>query len=169
MAEPLPNRRIGDLVPAGVRILLGLMWLQNVGWKIPPNFAPVANFVNEGIEHEVFPPFSWVLEQLAAPNIELFGWGVLLSELGLAAFLLAGLATRLWAVIGVLSSVSIGLTVAAAPNEWGWSYWLMIAAHLVVATTPAAGRIGGLDGVLRPVVERTGPTMLGTSYLRWAS
>lgn len=157
-------------VLAAVRVLLGLLWLQNVGWKLPPDFSGVATFVDHGIENPVLPPFSWVLEHVVAPNIGLFGWVVLLSELGLAAFLLVGLATRLWAAIGVLNSVSIALTVAATPNEWGWSYWLMIATHLVVMAAPAAGRVGGLDGLLRPVIEAANrPTKIGALYLRWAS
>ena len=91
----------------------------------------------------------------------------MLTELSLAVFLLTGLATRLWAAVGVVQSVAIGLTVANAPGEWGWSYWLMIAAHLAVLASPAAGRVAGLDGSVRAWIP-TG-NRLGGLYVRWAS
>jgi thiosulfate dehydrogenase (quinone) large subunit len=107
-----------------------------------------------------------------APNIVVFGWGVLLVELALATFLLAGLATRLWAAVGAVQGLAIGLSVAVAPGEWGWSYWLLVAAHVAVAAAPAAGRTAGLDGVVRAVVrpERAGPFgPVARAYLRWLS
>ena len=142
--------RAAPFISAGVRILLGLMWLQNSGWKRPTAFKPLAGQIQDGIDHPVFPPYSWALEHLVQPNLSLFGWVVLASEVALAVFLLLGLATRFWALVGAVQSLSIGLTVAYADNEWGWAYWLMIAAHLMVFAT-AAGRVGGLDGLLRPV------------------
>ncbi len=169
MVDPVPRERVEGIGLAAVRILLGLLWLQNVGWKLPPEFSSVAKFVDEGIEHPVFPPYSAVLDAVVAPNIELFGWALLLVQLALPAFLLAGLATRLWAAIGAVFSLSIGLTVAAAPNEWGWSYWLMIAAHVAVAVSPVAGRVAGLDGVLRPALGRDRQGRAAQMYLRWAS
>jgi thiosulfate dehydrogenase (quinone) large subunit len=148
------------------RLLCGLLWLQNVGWKAPPNFAGVENFVTEGIEHPVLPPFTWVLENVIEPNVGLFGWGVLLLEATLAATLLLGLATRLFALVGAVQALTIGLTVAYVPNEWGWSYWMMVAAHLLLFAC-AAGRHFGLDGVLRPTFERMDGRV--GSILRWAS
>ena len=152
---------------AGVRILLGLLWLQNVGWKIPPGFSGFGNWVQVGIDHPVFPPFSSLLERVVQPHLALFGWGVLAVEGLLAAMLLAGLATRVWGVVGAVHGLAIGLTVANGPNEWGWSYWLLIAAHLAVVAG-AAGRTAGLDGVLRTsLATRSGRWRL--AYLRYAS
>jgi thiosulfate dehydrogenase (quinone) large subunit len=160
------DERATKTVVAGCRILCGLLWLQNVGWKTPPDFGGVANFVNEGIEHPVLPPFSWVLENVIEPNVTLFGWGVLFLEATLAATLLLGLATRLFALVGAVQALTIGLTVAYAPNEWGWSYWMMVAAHLLLFAC-AAGRTFGLDGLLRPTfVEMRGRV---GGVLRWAS
>ena len=171
MVPPVNATKTEGIALAAVRLLLGFLWLQNVGWKLPPDFSGVATFVRAGVEHPVFPPYSWILEHVIEPNIKLFGWGVLFLELSLAAFLLAGLATRLWATIGVVQSLAIGLSVAAAPNEWGWSYWLMAAAHVAVAASPAAGRVGGLDGVLRQSIANSPyrGARGGRLYLRWLS
>jgi len=84
------------------------------------------------------------------PNLTFFGWLTLLLEASLGAFLLVGLVTRLWAVLDIGQSLAIALSVLDAPNEWQWSYYLMILAHLALYAT-AAGRAYGLDGVLRPV------------------
>ncbi len=50
--------------------------------------------------------------------------------------------------------MAIMLSVMNAPNEWEWSYYLMILAHVALFAT-AAGRSYGLDGVLRPVWRRS--------------
>ncbi|MEO6267148.1 MAG: hypothetical protein ABIO66_11155 [Nocardioidaceae bacterium] len=75
-----------------------------------------------------------------------FGWLVLLAETTLAVLLLTGAWVRLAAALGVAQSVAIALSVAYAPNEWPWSYWLMIGAHVVILFS-SAGRVLAVDGV----------------------
>lgn len=161
------QERINGWLLASVRILLGLMWVQNVGWKIPPDFAALGRFVQRGIDDPTFPPFSWGLREVVQPNLVPFGWFVLVSELLLEVGLLFGLATRLWAAVGAVQSLSIGLTVARVPDEWGWSYWLMIAAHVAVFAAPAAGRVWSLDASLRRRADQ--PGRLPSIYLGWMS
>lgn len=146
--------RASRTVLAAARISLGILWLTNTRWKTPNDFGQAGGgglygFTKAAVDHPVFPPFSWVVEHVVLPNFRAFGWGVLLLEASLGAFLLLGLATRMWAIIGAVQSLAIGLSVANAPNEWPWAYILMIVAHLMVAAT-AAGRYGGLDGIVRP-------------------
>ncbi|MCC5950950.1 MAG: TQO small subunit DoxD [Acidimicrobiia bacterium] len=145
---------------AAVRIALGLLWIYGAGWKRPPDFGESSGtglyeFSNLAVEHPVFPPFSWAMEQVVIPNIGLFGWGVLVLEATLGAFLVVGLLTRAWALIGAAQSLFIFLSVGAAPIEWPWSYVVMVAAHLAVAAT-CAGRWFGLDGILRPLWRSSG-------------
>jgi thiosulfate dehydrogenase (quinone) large subunit len=66
--------------------------------------------------------------------------------------LVIGLATRFWALIGIAQTVVIALSVLNAPHEWYWSYLLMLLVHVALFAT-AAGRYGGLDGLLRPEWE----------------
>lgn len=143
-----------------LRVTLGLLWLVNAGWKRPPDFGEAQGrglyaFTADAVEHEVFAPYAWVVREMVLPNFRFFGWLVLLTEAALGAFLLIGLTTRLWAVIGLAQSVAITLSVLNTPGEWEWAYYLMMAAHLGVFAL-AAGRTGGLDGLLRPVWERSG-------------
>jgi thiosulfate dehydrogenase [quinone] large subunit len=154
-AVPLPPSRLNRGLLAIVRIGVGLLWLQNVGWKTPPSFGrddpPGGLYLSASyaVSHEVLRPYAWLMERFVLPNFTFFGWMVLLVEAALGAFLLIGLATRFWALIGIAWTVVIALSVLNAPHEWYWSYVLMLLAQVALFAT-AAGRYAGLDGVLRP-------------------
>jgi hypothetical protein len=62
---------------------------------------------------------------------------------GLLGFLLVGMGGRLWALLGIVQTVAIDLSVLNAPNEWHWSYLLMLLGHIVILGT-AAGRYAGI-------------------------
>lgn len=133
-----------------VRVGVALMWIQNVSWKVPADdFKALRHFTQLAVDEPVWEPFAWLVENVVLPNMTVFGWLTLLVEAGLGAFLLVGLATRLWALIGVGQSLAITLSVLNAPHEWHWSYYLMILVHLALFAA-AAGRAYGVDGVLRP-------------------
>lgn len=144
------DSRFGRGLLALTRVGVAFMWIQNVAWKIPSDdFSALRHWTHMAVDRPVFPPYAWLVENVVLPNMTLFGWVTLLVEAGLGAFLLVGLATRLWALIGVAQSLAIALSVLNAPHEWPWAYYLMIMIHLVFFAT-AAGRAYGVDGVLRP-------------------
>ena len=147
--------RSSRIIFAGIRIAVGVMWLTNTRWKTPTDFGKkggggLYGFTRAAVDHPVFPPYSWVVRHIVLPNFALFGWMVLFVEVSLGAFLILGLASRFWGTVGAIQALFIGLSVARAPNEWPWSYLLMIAANLTVVAA-AAGRFTGIDGVLRPI------------------
>ncbi|WP_211881837.1 TQO small subunit DoxD [Pseudarthrobacter albicanus] len=167
--EGLDAGRAARAVIAGLRIAVALLWIQNVSWKIPPDFGRndhtgLFQFTSYAVEHPVVPPFSWLVQYVVLPNFTLFGYATLLVEFSLGAFLLAGLLTRFWAALGILQTLAITMSVLNAPNEWHWSYYLMLAVHAVLIAT-AAGRAAGLDGLLRPR-WRTSSNRLATWALR---
>lgn len=136
-----------------VRILsvaLGLMWLYNVSWKVPPGFGDseggLYKWASLAVEYPVFPPYSWGVEHLVLPAIVPFGWSVLIIESALAVMLLTGAWLRLAGLLGIAQSVAIALSVLHAPHEWPWAYYLMIIAHLVVLFS-SAGRVLAVDGL----------------------
>ena len=139
---------------AAVRIGVAFMWIENSGWKRPPEFSSLRRFTEYAVDYPVVAPYSWVVENVILPNLTFFGWVTLLLEASLGAFLLLGLLTRLWALIGITQSVIITLSVLNAPHEWEWTFYLMILAHLALFAT-AAGRSFGLDEILRPRWSRT--------------
>ncbi|MHC0430960.1 Rv1678 family membrane protein [Streptomyces sp. O3] len=144
-------RREQACAAAFLRVLLGLMWLYNVAWKRPPDFGEDADrglfhFTSFAVSDPVLPPYSWVVEHAVLPNMAVFGWLVLLAETALAVLLLTGAWVRAAAALGVAQSLAIGFSVAFAPHEWTWSYWLMIGAHLVILFS-SAGRVFAVDAV----------------------
>lgn len=143
--------RVQAVGAAVLRITVGLLWLYNVGWKRAPDFGQDAEnglfkFTSYAVSDPVLPPFSWVVENVVLPNFALFGWGVLVAETSLAVLLLTGAWVRVAALVGIAQSVAIALSVAFAPHEWPWSYWLMIAAHVVLLAS-SAGRVLAVDAV----------------------
>jgi thiosulfate dehydrogenase [quinone] large subunit len=134
------------------------MWIDNVSWKVPPDFGQggtpsgLYRWTLLGVEYEVLAPWAWFVDTVVVPNFTVFGWLVLATEASLGAFLLIGLFTRAFALLGVVQSLAITFSVLNAPHEWYWAYPLMILVHLMLFAT-AAGRYGGMDGLLRPVLR----------------
>ena len=141
------------LVLAGARILLGVLWLANLTWKLPPDFGrddPEGLLYNFELAsaHAVVAPLRTLAEDVLIPHFTLFGWIVFLAELAVGLSLLLGLWTRIGALLGVVQSIAITLLVVRAPDEWVWTYVLLVAMSLVVALTPSGERLS-LDARLR--------------------
>jgi thiosulfate dehydrogenase [quinone] large subunit len=152
--------RFARAMPPAVRLALGILWFQNVVWKIPPDFGQhdhrfLYGFLQDATRYPVWRPYTWFVEHVVLPHYIVFAWFVFSMEAALAVFLTLGLATRLWGVLGAAYATSIALATLNAPSEWNWSYYLMILCHLLVAAS-AAGRVAGLDGLFRPAWERSG-------------
>lgn len=139
---------------AVVRVGLGFLWLGGASWKTPPEFSGLREWTGYAVQYPVFGPYSWLVEHVVLPNFLIFAWGVLLVEALLGGFLLVGLGTRFWALVGMAQTMAITLSALRAPHEWPWSFFLMFMAHFAVFAA-AAGRCGGLDGVLRPAWLRS--------------
>lgn len=144
------DSRTSRALLAFLRVGVGVLWIENVGWKRPPDFSSLRGLTTDAVDHPVFSPFSWVVEHVVLPNFTIFAWMTLLLEASIGAFLFIGLATRMWALLGVGQSLAITMSVLNAPNEWEWSYYLMILANLTLFAV-AAGRFYGLDAVMRPI------------------
>jgi hypothetical protein len=154
-ADAVP--RANAVGSAALRILVGFMWLYNVSWKNAPDFGEDAGsglfrFTSYAVSHPVLPPYSWVVEHLVLPAFTAFGWVVLVLETALAVLLLTGAWVRLAAALGVAQSLAIGLSVAFAPNEWPWSYLLMIGVHGLLLVS-SAGRVLAVDAVRAGVAQ----------------
>jgi thiosulfate dehydrogenase [quinone] large subunit len=166
----LADDRAGRISAFVVRIAAGLLFALNLYWKVPPHFGSddgsgLYAITSQAVEYPLFAPFSSIVENVVLPNFELFAWGIYVIEIGIAVFLILGLATRLWAAVGVVVSLTIFMVVGATPNVWDWSYFLMMATLLAVFGT-AAGRVVGLDAVFR---SRVSGTSLAARFYRMVS
>jgi hypothetical protein len=132
--------------PTVLRWTAALLWLANVNWKVPPDFGRsgdrcggLCRYMEAGAEFPVAPGSAWFFEEVASPNLALFGWVTLIVEAVLVVLLVSGRFVRSAAVLGMAMSAGIGLAVANADDEWYWSYLLMIALHLgILVTAPTA-------------------------------
>jgi len=131
---------------AGLRILLGVLWLANLSWKLPPDFGKhdpeglLYNF-ERAEQYAVIGPLRDFTREVVIPHFALFGWLVFLAELTAGVLLLLGLWTRVGALIGLIQSITITLLVVRAPNEWVWTYVMFVAIGLVVLVTPSGSRL----------------------------
>lgn len=91
------------------------------------------------------------LNNVAIPNIRWFGYVVWGMEAFIFVSLFFGVFARLGALVALAQSAQlwIGLAGITNPNEWEWSYNLMPVLSLLLLAL-AAGRIFGVDAVLRP-------------------
>jgi thiosulfate dehydrogenase [quinone] large subunit len=160
--EELASSRLTRALVAAVRILVALVWIENLSWKRPPEFGNRSNppeglyeWTLNGVRHEVFGPWAWFVDSVVLPNFVFFAWMTFVVEACLGAFLLVGLATRFWALVGIAQTMAIIFSVLRTPNEWFWAYFLMVAAHALLFAV-GAGRAFGVDGVLRPAWQRRG-------------
>jgi uncharacterized membrane protein YphA (DoxX/SURF4 family) len=131
---------------AGLRILLGVLWLANLAWKLPPEFGkddPEGLLYNFELakDYAVVAPLRDLADSVIIPHFTLFGWLVFLGELAAGVLLLLGLWTRVGALIGLVQSVAITLLVVRAPDEWVWTYVMFVAISAVVLITPAGSRL----------------------------
>ena len=138
--------RASAVVWTVVRLMVGVMWIYNVGWKVPPGFGGLRGYTADAISHPVFAPYSWLVQHVILPHFTPFAYGVLVVETLLAVALLTGSYVRLAALIGAAQALAIGLSAARAPGEWPWSYFLMVLVHLAILVG-AAGRYLAVDAI----------------------
>ena len=153
-ATALDERVRGSILGAA-RIVVGLMWLANLHWKVPPGFGESSGgglykYSASVTRHSTFGPFTWFTEEIVLPNFAVFGWLTVVVETVLAVLLLIGYRTKLAALAGAAMTVPIFLSVIYydQADEWSWAYFLMFAVHLSLYASDAGSHLG-LDGALR--------------------
>jgi uncharacterized membrane protein YphA (DoxX/SURF4 family) len=149
------RQRLEGAATSAVRFLVGLMWLANVHWKVPPDFGQESGsglykYSASVTRHSPFPPFTWVTREIILPNFRAFGWFTLLIEVAIAALLLIGYRIRIAALLGAGMAVPIMLSVLYydRADEWSWAYLLMIGVHLMIWAHAADDRYS-VDAALR--------------------
>lgn len=160
LVEDLASSGLTRVLVGAVRVLVALLWIENLSWKRPPEFGNQSDppqglyqWTLYGVQNEVFGPWAWFVDNVVLPNFLFFAWTTFVVEACLGGFLLVGLATRFWALVGVAQTMAIIFSVLRTPNEWFWAYFLMLGAHVMLFAL-AAGRAYGVDGVLRPLWRR---------------
>ncbi len=146
------------------RLVIGLLWITQLAWKMPPTFGCPADFAastsytartsglcdRNGLmaSYLILPLHASFVKNIIIPNISWMGWLIWLMEVFIAASLILGVVTRLGAVVGIVRHLNLFVGLIAVPNEWYWSYGMLITLHVIFFAIPP-GRILGIDGWLR--------------------
>ena len=137
---------------AMLRIAYGILWLQQAMWKVPPDFGLARGdglfyWTKQMAMFSFLSPHKFFVESVVLPHFILFAWMTLLTELFIGVSHVLGVVNRLGAVAALGMSVNLWIGLARHPNEWPWSYLMMIGFAILFASTHP-GRVFGLDGVL---------------------
>ena len=134
------------LALAGLRIFMGILWLANLSWKLPPDFGRdeprgLLYAFRQAEHHAVVEPLRHLVRSVVIPHFTLFGSLVFSVELAAGCLLLLGLFTRVGALIGTAQSVTIAALVVRAPNEWFWGYAMFVLLNLLPLAAPSNARL----------------------------
>lgn len=145
------------------RIIIGVLWFQQLLWKLPPDFGctpagdqGLCDWLNREIQNPAIPVYADLVRNVVQPNLGILGWLVWLAEAGIAVSLLLGLLTRLGGLIGFAQAMNLLIGLAAVPGEWYWSY-VMLAMFCLLFALTGAGRWLGIDGYLLSHRRISGP------------
>ena len=133
------------------RIAIGVLWLSALIWKLPPNFIPLEGlrslreWMELEVQYPILPIYGQFVQSIVLPNFTLFAWATFIVELLIGLGLLLGAFTRAAAVLGLLMGLNLMIGLVEVPNEWAWSYIMLIMFQLVFIFT-APGRVWGVDG-----------------------
>jgi thiosulfate dehydrogenase [quinone] large subunit len=150
------QRGAGPLFVASARYLLGVMWLQQTFWKLPPTFTDnpdgsggLREWMGHMADAAAFSVHRALVREVVLPNFHFFAYQVWAAETAVAIMLMLGLFARLGALIGLVMSLNLWLGLYNAPGEWSWTYaFMVLLMGFLIATR--AGRPLGADAVVGP-------------------
>ena len=150
-----------------VRLFFGFLWFQQLGWKMPPDFAGLRPDVEREVRYTILPGYSSIIQHVFLAHFSLLGAGIWTAELLVSLSLLFGLFTRLGAVLALLLSAQLYVGIAYAPGEWYWAYGMLLMLSLCFVVLPAGRRLG-FDQVLRPWLAQHAQKRYVARLLIWS-
>ena len=126
---------------AAARIALGLYWLYEQHWKLPPDFGlhdprGLMFAFQQSIQYPTVGLYRGFLQTVVVPHFHLFGWLLGITEVAIGTSLVLGAWTRVGALLGVLQAVNLLVAEGGSP-EGPWIYVAILAANLFVLFTPS--------------------------------
>ena len=146
-----PTSRVRDvdrmaLTLAGLRILAGVIWLANLSWKLPPDFGKndpegLLYSFQRAEQYAIAGPLRDLMHDVVIPHFTLFGWLVFGIELAAGVFLTLGFMTRLGGLLGTTQAIVITALVVRAPDEWFWTYVMLVVLNSLSLYAPTSARL----------------------------
>ena len=136
---------------AAARIAVGLYWLYEQHWKLPPEFGlhdarGLMFAFQQSIEYPTIDLYRTFLQNVVVPHFHLFGWLLGFAEVAIGLSLVLGACARAGALLGVLQAVNLLIAQGRTP-EGPWIYVAILAANLFVLFTPSNRRFS-VDNLL---------------------
>jgi uncharacterized membrane protein YphA (DoxX/SURF4 family) len=121
---------------AGMRALMGIIWLSLLVGKLPPRFGRndrdgLMHTFRLARQHALTGPLRGLVHRLV----------ILLFGLLVGLLLLTGFCTRIGAWLGLALALVIVLFLGDAPHTWRFALVLLVAWHVVLLATPSARRL----------------------------
>ena len=143
---------------AAARIAVGVYWLYEQHWKLPPDFGlhdprGLMFAFQQSIQYPTVDLYRAFLQDVVVPHFHLFGWMLGITEVLIGASLLLGAFTKVGALLGVLQAVNLLIAQGRTP-EGPWIYLAILAANLFVLFTPSNRRLS-IDNRLAPKIVGT--------------
>ena len=146
LSAPVTLSEESLFVLALVRLLAGLLWFQQLFWKLPPDFAGLHHYVVEEAHSTFFPGYAFIIEHVFLPNFLLLGALTWAAELVVALCLLFGLFSRFGGLLSTILALQLYIGLAYAPGEWYWTYGLLVLLDWFSRLFPRGGVWGGISG-----------------------
>ena len=134
------------LVLSGLRAFVGVIWLANLSWKLPPDFGrhdPRGLLYSFRVaEHwALVEPLRHIMRSVVIPNFTLFGSLVFAVEFAAGVLLTCGVATRVGALLGTGQALIITALVGRAPTEWIFGYAMFVVLNALPLLTASSARL----------------------------
>lgn len=117
-----------------IRVLLGIFWISQLIWKVPPDFGCPNGFcfwVKQELEHPLIPLYTQTAIALVNSDPYVFGWITDILETGIGVFLLLGVYTKWIGLIGALWALNLLIGLAQVPGENPWFYIFLISLNFL--------------------------------------
>ena len=149
MSVKIASRSGGEIAIAGLRIMLGLLFLSVWGSNLNKGLfdrGPYAALIHSYVDTGKAPGLWKDVMGFVADHAALTSKLQLVTELALGILLVLGLATRPVAAGAGVYLSSLWLSEIGVPHEWIWSlvFPALVAFYLAVVS---AGRVLGLDSL----------------------
>jgi thiosulfate dehydrogenase [quinone] large subunit len=154
------------LLMALFRIFVGLLWFQQLAWKMPPTFAGLHGYVVKEAQYTFVPGYSFILNNVFLTHFILLGALVWSAECLVGLLLIFGLFSRLGGLLAMVLSLQLYVGLAYAPGEWYWTYGMLVLIGLALIAVPSGRRLG-LDQLLAPRVQAAAHKSVLARFASW--
>lgn len=166
VASPVTLSEGSLLVLAGVRLLVGLLWFQQLFWKLPPSFSGLHPYVMRESQYAFLPGYGSFIQHIFLPNFLLLGAFTWTAELVVALTLLFGVFSRFGALLSIVLALQLYVGLAYAPGEWYWTYGMLVLLGIALAAVPTGRRLG-VDQWLEPRLKAAAQNNRIARFLHW--